>query len=188
MSLLDLFTWCAIVGGVLFGLKTILQFVGGDIDGGTDIDVDVIDGDLGDSDLGFKMLSLHGLTAFLLMFGLAGRASLLDGKTHGFVAVGIGSAVGVFSVWLIAWLFRVASKLQSSGTVELGEAKGKEGVVYLGIPAGETGKVQITVAGRLKVLDAQAADAHAELKTGTPIVVTRVHAGELLIVEPISEN
>ena len=67
------FMFCAVVGGGVFILRSVLIFTGL---GGDDM---ALDADAGDVDIGddsaadFKMISVHGLTAFFLMFEI-GRA------------------------------------------------------------------------------------------------------------------
>ena len=89
-----IFAVCAIVGGVLFIIRLVLQFMGGDFDAdaadgldgldgvdgldGADADFDV---EIGDTDYSFKLISFQGLTAFFAMFGLVGLAML---KQSGF--------------------------------------------------------------------------------------------------------
>ena len=65
-----IFSICAFIGIILFLARMVLQFMGGD-DGG--------DADIGDSDASFHYISVQGVTVFLLMFGLIGRALLLGG-------------------------------------------------------------------------------------------------------------
>jgi hypothetical protein len=173
MSLATIFVICAAAGGSLFVVQLVLQFMG--FIGHADLSTDV-DGASGhhSADLSFKVLSLQGLTAFLMMFGLVGLASLkgfAGGSTAISVAAGIGG--GVATTWLIGRLFRMASGLQSSGNLDISRALGATGTVYLTVKSGGLGKVTITVTGRLLTLDARALDGGV-LETGTPIVVTRV--------------
>jgi hypothetical protein len=61
---------------------------------------------------------------------------------------------------------------------------GQEGSVYLTIPEKDVGKVQLTVQGRLSVMDARATDG-AALPTGTRVKVVRVVDGNILEVAAI---
>ena len=74
-----LFMVCAVAGGILFAIRLVLQFLGGDTGGhhdisspvnvgGTDIHGDTV-ADGSDAYLSFKLLSFQGLTAFFMMFG-----------------------------------------------------------------------------------------------------------------------
>lgn len=181
MSGLELgFTICAAVGGGIFIIRTVLQFVGGldDADLGDIGDSDV---DLSDSDASFRLLSLQGASAFLMMFGLAGRALLLDNKASAGMAL-LGAVVaGAICFLIISWIFRAGKRLQSSGNLDNRAAVGEQGTVYLTIPAGGVGKVQVKVAGHLKVLDAMSEDKE-DLKTETEIKVVRVTGDNILVV------
>ena len=69
---------CGVVGGGLFLLRSIMIFAGL---GGDDAAGDMHDGSIGDETTAdFKMVSVHGITAFLLMFGLVGILMMRGGK------------------------------------------------------------------------------------------------------------
>lgn len=181
-----IFLACAVVGGALFLVRMALLFLGGDGGGGSDLDLDV-DGAGGhgfESDAAFKVLSLQGITAFLMMFGIVGLALLREnGVADGWAVLG-ATAAGLGAAWLIAKMFRAMGRLQSSGTLDLANAVGQEGTVYLRIPAGGTGKVTVTVQEHLQTLDA-VSDGGAELPTGQRVRVTRVLGGTVLVVEKV---
>jgi len=182
------FLACAAIGGVFVLIRLVTQFMGGDVDssadGGADIHIDAgpdVDAHHADSDVGFKFLSLHGLTSFFLMFGLTGFALFRQSEAGHLVSILGAMAAGFASVWIIGKLFEMTGKLQSSGTVPLKNTIGCEGSVYLTIPAGGTGKVMITVSNRLREFDAMSRD-RAELKTGVPVRVISLN-GDKLVVE-----
>jgi membrane protein implicated in regulation of membrane protease activity len=188
-----LFACCAIFGTTLFVIRMIMMVAGfgdmhsadaGGADGLDGADVDH-GGDVHDStDMSFKLLSLQGITAFFMMFGLIGWAVIRHGDHGVFLPVLLGTIAGLGAVWLIKKLFQMANSLQSSGTMNLNNAIGQEGTVYLTIRAGGSGKVQVTFQDQLSVLDA-IADGNQEIKTGESIRVIRV-AGRKLVVEKIS--
>lgn len=181
-----IFLACAAVGGALFLVRMVLFFLGGDGGGGSDLDLDV-DGAGGhgfESDAAFKLLSLQGITAFLMMFGIVGLALLREnGVAEGWAVLG-ATAAGLGAAWLIARMFRAMGRLQSSGTLDLANAVGQEGTVYLRIPAGGTGKVTVTVQEHLQTLDA-VSEGKTELSTGVRVRVTRVLGGTVLVVEKV---
>ena len=182
------FLACAAIGGVFVLIRLVTQFMGGDVDGDVDTGVDIhvdagadVDAHHADSDIGFKFLSLHGLTSFFLMFGLTGFALFRQSNAGHLVSILGAMAAGSASVWIIGRLFAMIGKLQSSGTVPLRNAVGCEGSVYLNIPPNGVGKVMITVNNRLREFDATAKD-HSEIKTGANIRVVAV-SGDKLVVE-----
>jgi len=172
------FLLCAVVGGFFVAFKLVLQFMGADADVDTDIDAHHAD-----SDIGFKLLSLHGLTSFLMMFGLVGLALYRQSQVGVVVAMVGAVAAGLASVWVIGRLFAFAARMQSSGTLPTSAAVGSTGTVYLGIPQGGRGRVTVSFRGRLREFDATCADG-APLATGTPVRVVRVDAN-VLVVEKI---
>ena len=175
-----IFTGCAIAGGSLFLIRLAIQLMGFSAD--TDADAaDTLDSTEADSS--FRVLSLLGITAFLMMFGLAGRAMLESRPDSALLALAIGLLAGIASLWLMGWLFKGMRSLQSSGTANFAKAVGQEGSVYLTIPQNDVGKVQVAFHGRLNVLDARAANGQA-LPTGTRVKVVRIVNGNILEVEP----
>jgi membrane-bound ClpP family serine protease len=72
--------------------------------------------------------------------------------------------------------------LQSSGTIDVQNAVGQEGTVYLTIPADGTGKAQVTVQDRLKVYEA-VSEYGEEIPSGERIKVVKVVSGNILVVE-----
>jgi membrane protein implicated in regulation of membrane protease activity len=187
------FAACAIVGGILLVFRLVLQFMGGHTGmdgadaGGADGGFQVGDSHGTDSDIGFKLLSFQGLTAFFLMFGLVGLALLRQSQVAAPLAVLGGTAAGFASVWVIREIYRFIAKLQASGTIDIQKAVGQEGTVYLNIPAGGTGQVQLSVQDHLKIYDAMAAGGQ-EIKTGSAVKVLRVQAGNVLIVKKNIES
>ncbi len=206
-----LFVGCAIVGGVLFVVRLILQFVGADhgighdVGGGVDFHADLGGGaghDLsgpahdgsgpvpdpgihsGESYLSFKILSFQGLTAFFMMFGLVGMAMMRQTGQGALLSLSAATAAGLATVWVIGLIFREAGTLQCCGNIDLRNAIGLEGETYLTIPADDIGKVRVTIQERMRIYDAVAAD-KAEIKTGHRIRIVDVTPQDTLVVEKI---
>lgn len=187
-----IYLFCAIIGGVFFVLRLILQFIGGDA-GDSDLDIDGADGMDGDMDLdgsdtdySFKVLSLQAITAFLTMFGLVGLAiSKQTSLGTGFSLFG-ALAAGSATVWILKQIFEAALNLQSSGTMNLKKnAIGVEGTVYLTIPQGGIGKVRVAVQNHLKVFNARSENGE-EIETGKEIKVVKVIADNILVVSTLT--
>ncbi|MBK8481791.1 MAG: hypothetical protein IPL40_11525 [Proteobacteria bacterium] len=185
----------AIAGGALFAVRLVLAFVtGGGLSDGDGADLDHADlageGEAahahdGTADLAFKLLSFQGMTAFFMMFGLVGLALSRAHAIPAVGAVGGGLAAGLLAVWLIGALFALFNRLQSSGTLKLHNAIGAEGTVYLDIPAGGTGKVQVAVQGRLLVLEA-ASHAGDPVPTATRVRVVALSGASVLVIERLA--
>ncbi len=178
------FLICALIGGGLFLARLIIQLFGGSTADG-DIELEVGHSDVAhtDVDASFKLLTLQGLTAFFMMFGLVGFAMLRESRTNGGLALASAIAAGVGTVWLIGKIFSSVKKLQSSGTLDNAGAIGEQGSVYLTIRANGGGKVQITLKGRPREFEAVSKDG-VEIKTGVGIRVVGVN-NSVLVVEKI---
>lgn len=176
------FLICAITGGGLFVARFIIQLIGGSgIDADTDIDVGHADVTHVDADISFKLLTVQGLTAFFMMFGLVGFALLRENKTGNGTALLGATVAGMGTVWIISKIFSSVKKLQSSGTVDNAVALGQSGTVYLTVRAGGAGKVQVALQGRLREFDA-VSKAGGDIKTGERVKVVEVN-GSVLTVE-----
>ncbi len=180
------FLVCALVGGILFVVRVILLAVGGDGDHGGDVsEVDVHDVHVGaDADASFTLFSVHGLTAFFMMFGLVGLALSRETGAGAALSTLGGGVAGVASAFLMAWIFSLFVKMQHSGTLNIQNAIGNQGTVYLTIPEGETGRVRVTVQGRLKVFDAVSED-KTTIPTDASIEVVEVVSGNILVVKKL---
>jgi len=180
------FFLCAVFGGLLFVLRLVMSFFGaGDDDMTPDTDIDV-DTDTGaESTHSFKILTIQGITGFFMMFGLVGLA--VHQKTAEgweWLAITAAVAAGLATIWILDKTFQAMKALQSSGTLRTDLAVGHEGTVYLTISAGGTGKVQVTVQGRLREFNA-VSENRTELKTGERIRVVRVLDGSVCSEEPV---
>jgi membrane protein implicated in regulation of membrane protease activity len=187
--LLDaLFLFSAGVGGATVVLRMLLMLfgVGDDHSFGSahDIGADDASDSHSDLDAGTRLITLQGVAAFMMMFGLVGLALTREAALAPIVAVPIALGAGFLSMWILARVFAAMIQLQSSGTLDLRHAIGREGVVYLTIKPGTGGQVQVDVQGRLGVYDAQGNGA-VELATGRAVRVVGVRGGTL-VVEALS--
>ncbi len=200
-TLEKVFLICALLGGVVFVVRLILFFIGmghhdvgtdAGFDGGGDVghigdvghDVGDVHGDAqghGDTEGSFKIVSLQGITAFFMMFGLVGLALSRQSGWPETLCIFGALAAGLFSVWVIGKLLSAMGKLQSEGTLDIRNAIGQEGTVYLTIPAEGNGVVQIAVQDCLRELSAVSQD-QTEIKTGERIIVEEITAGNILLV------
>ncbi len=183
-SLEKFFLVCAVSGGFFIIIRIMLQFVGSSSDMDMPGGHDAMDVHHADSDLGFKFLSVHGLSTFLMMFGLIGLALYRQSGVGPILCVPGAAAAGVIAVWIVGKLFQGAAGLQSSGTLDNRDSVGATGTVYLTIPEKGIGRVNIRFKGRLRECDAMAI--HGEkLDTGTPIRVIKV-SDSILMVERVA--
>lgn len=173
-----LFASAALVGGLLFIAWFFLLMIGG-LAGGL-LDGVGVDVDMG-ADLSFKAFTFQGIVAFVLMFGLVGLA-LSRSDMHQMVALLAGTAAGGASMWTMGKMFQVFYSVQSSGNMNIDNAVGMNGTVYMRIKPGEVGQIQVEVQGAMRTLDAVAKDPDAYFKSGDTVTVKEIIAGRMVVV------
>lgn len=187
----------AIVGTFFFALRIVLLFMGGDgdvdVDASgdlaidTDMDLDAIGDGTGadhtDSDASFKLLSVQSIAAFMMGFGWGGLGALRgagwEWPTALLVALGSGGAM----MYLLGICFQFILSLQSSGTVNMSDAVGAEGKVYVTVPEDGTGQVTLVISGRQRTCNATSTG--GPLPTGTRVRVLSVQSDNTLTVSPV---
>ena len=177
-SLDKMFLNCAIGGAVLLIIRVTLQLIGAD----ADTDLDGLDGH--DTDIGIFIV--HGITSFFTMFGIVGLACTRQAQWSGTIAIIVAFGAGMIMMILVARIFLAMYKLESSGNIDIKNAIGVSGVVYLRVPADGSGQVTITIQRRTRTYDARSANA-SEIPSGERIVVVDVLDGNILSVKRIEE-
>jgi membrane protein implicated in regulation of membrane protease activity len=179
------FLICAFIGGGLFIARFVVQFFAGNdgVDSNADVDITAGHGDVvhTETDISFRLLTLQGLTAFFMMFGLVGFAMVRESRMNGAAALAGALAAGTGTVWLIGKIFSSVKKLQSSGTMDNAAAVGEQGTVYLTIRANSRGKIQVPLKGRIREFEAVAKTGE-EIKTGEQVKVVDMN-GSVAVVE-----
>lgn len=166
---------------VIFLILLVLTVLGGDAD--TDVDTD-IDSDIADGDsIPFQFLSLKNIVAFFAVFGWSGIGFVHAGLAPWLVIL-LATLCGLLMMTLMGTLFYFMSKLAESGTLKMKNAVGKLGEVYLKIPAkrGGMGKVQLSVQGSIRTLDAITDDVE-NIPTSSIIEVLDVIDDQILLVK-----
>lgn len=187
LTWIEVIYWAStIIGGTLFAIRLVTMFLGSDMAGdGLDTDLDKggheVSGDHVGPDTNINLLSLQGLTSFFLMFGLIGLTLLKAGQPVWVTVVG-GVVAGLITVALTGLVFSQMKRLQTEGTINIRNAIGQEGKVYLNIPQNGTGQVQIIVQGSLKIFDA-VSKSRSMIATGEKVHVVGVESGNTLVVE-----
>lgn len=177
----------AIPSTLILIIQTIMVILGmGDGGEGADLDGDgVPDGDVDDGGLG--LFSVRGIMGMLCITGWSGVV-LLDTEMPMALALFIAVVLGILTLFGLAFLMKSIYRLQSSGNIDLGNAIGKIGQVYIPVPAGGTssGKITITVQEKLTECDAITTSSET-LRTGSYVRVTAVSESGVLVVEPVAQ-
>lgn len=178
-----LFWIAALTGTIAFGLKLLLSFFGG-----AEVaelgDVETNGTDHG-SDNAFKLISIHSLTGFFMMFGWAGLACYKQYALPAPLSLLLATAVGVFMMFAAAYMFKIAGLAASPGTTfRTEELVGRRATVYHKIPAAGAGKIQITVNGYLREVRAVAANGQ-EIASFSEVIIVKVLDETTVSVNPI---
>lgn len=179
---------CATVGGTILVLRTALALLGlglGEVahlgDLGDHGDVPDVghppDGSVGDHHDGQwhigKILSIQAVLSFVTFFGIGGLSALERGASQGVSAV-VAFAVGASAMLMMGWLLSLLRKLQSDGSVRLGDAVGARGRIYLRVPGQGDGVGKVTLVLQGRTVELEARTPGPELRTGEEVVVSRV--------------
>ena len=132
---------------------------------------------------GLRILTVRGVVAFLAICGWVGVAALDMGAGPILSSV-LAVIAGLAAMILVAVALRFSLKLQQSGNLDLENAVGLTGEVYIPIPRGGKGKVTLTVQDRFLELDALCPE--RELSTGEAVKVTGITSSHTLIVTPLT--
>ena len=185
---MQVFWGCALVSSVFFVLQTLMTFFGfgGDMDVSTDFDASVDGVGHGDfsSDM-MQMFTLRNFVNFFLGFGWAGGCleNCIENKL---VLMLAAVAVGVCFVLLFVFLYKKLVGLEHNGAIDTEkDLVGKMAEVYLRIPAGGEGKIQISIRGAVFEFNAVAESANDEIPTGATVQIINKKAAGIYTVRKV---
>jgi membrane protein implicated in regulation of membrane protease activity len=185
-----LFYLIAIASTAVLAIQLFLNLVGlagHDVDTTFASDADAVgahDG-LDAHSTGLGLLSVRTVVAFFVGFGWAGVVLLNHGQAL-FLAVLLAAVAGVLCMLLVFYLMRSILKLAETGNVNVENAVGQTGTVYIPIPSAGKGRgqIQVKVQGRLREV-AAVTDAAEDLPTGTPVQVVKMAGDSTMIVRKL---
>lgn len=162
-----------------------------DVDEDMDFDEDMdIDEDmqvrLAQSSTPFHLFSLRAILGFFILFGWTGYLMSVQ-SSNPLLTFALSFIAGVIAMFAVSYLVFLLYKLTQDGTMNIQNAIGIEGIVYLKIPGrgNGTGKVQLIIANSLKTMDAISTD--TEIQSGQKVRVVELQK-DLLVVEEIIER
>jgi len=172
---LPLFYGIALIASLILVIQIVLAVFGFD-----DFEAD-------DADFGSGIVTLRSLTGFFGGFGWGGVLMLENGFSTG-VSTLTATGVGLLLMLSFAYLMRLLYSLKESGNVDLENAVGKTGTVYVSIPAETStlGQIQVMVQGRLQVVPATTHTGH-RIGSGTQVRIVELVDGMTFVVEPASD-
>ena len=206
----SVFLFSLLIGGAVLALQIILSLVGfdtdvADLDLDLDLDLEAPDaadvtgavaapeGDLGGSDAaaGLDLLGIRSISAGLATFGAAGL--LLEPLLFSWLAAILAVIPAGLAMVGTAYLTLLMLRLESDGSIQLENAVGTVGTVYLTVPLEQTGAessglVHLTVQGRTIEVRAITRGGVA-LPTGSSVVVVAAEGDTVEVVStPVIEG
>ncbi|MDR1668585.1 MAG: hypothetical protein LBR76_01325 [Oscillospiraceae bacterium] len=198
----------AIPATVILLIQTVMLLFGfgsdgGDFDHGGSAGFDGADGmDIGDSfdasahdydaadlahaeaggDPGLAVFTVRGFIAFFTVFGWCGLAMMRSG-VHPALSLTAAVLAGGASMFLTAYAFVLAMKLQQRGNTDIRNALGRSGSVYIRIPAlrRSAGKITMVLQGKFSEVDAVTEET-SDLMPGEEVTVIGISNQDTLLV------
>lgn len=201
----QIFACIALPSTLILIIQTILSIIGisggsGDMDSEMDFDVDMdgdgipdgiygdfdtdIDGDFeADIDSGFRLFSFRTIIAFFAIFGWTGLV-MMKNDIRTSITLIVSIVAGFIAMVVIALLFYLLTKLQQSGNVNIKNALGVSGTVYLKVPPARQGKgkVNVIIQGVLTEVEA-VTDEEEAIPFQKEIVVIGISGQNTLVIK-----
>lgn len=192
--MVTVFTVCAVFGSAIMVLQILMAVFG--MDGDSEAISDVGDDlDMGDeyvdthslSSQFFGVLSFRSIMAALAFFGIGGHIGNAGGYPT-VVTLGIAVGMGFAAMVAVGWMMQMLYKLKSDGTVNINNAIGTIGTVYLTIPAKNAGAGKVTLSIQNRTMEYQAVTNEEEaITTGARVEVCNIVDVNTIEVKPESK-
>ncbi|MBP9888584.1 MAG: NfeD family protein [Leptospiraceae bacterium] len=169
-----IYFYMALVGTIFFVIKFALSLFGHD---GDLSELDAMDPD----NLDFKFLSLQTLSIFSASLGWMGLLLFKQTQFGVYISFALALVFGFVCAFFEIWIFTKVKGLSQINTLDLANAIGKVGKVYLTIPAYGEGEIQVSFQGSMKNLKAVSSSGE-KIPAFTEIKVSSVRDG-ILVVE-----
>lgn len=177
LNLQNVFLVISLFSTIFYIVKMCLfLFLGGDIEVEADFD------SLTDTDPSFSFFSIQSMLAFFMGFGWVGLAALTQFDVGVLVSLVCAFLVGVFFMFLSAWLMLMIKKLDKRIVVDLNTVVGTVGKAYTSFNPKSEGQIEIVVNNKLDIWKAvnltdEKIEAFAQIK------VEKVEDNKLYIVK-----
>jgi hypothetical protein len=169
----SVFWFCALGGTGMLVIQLVMALMGTDHDDA-----------IGFEDAKFQWMTKQGVTGFLMMFGWVGLTCHLQLMLGTLSTLLISVGAGALSAFISALIFHVAKKAHSSGSVfKMGDAIGKEAMVYQRIPLNGSGKISIVMNELTYEVDAISAG--QEIPSFTSVQIIKQADDNTLVVIPL---
>lgn len=179
--LLKTLWFMALPASLIFLIQTVMTFAGVDSHDGINAD---FHGDLHGMDAPFQLFTFRNMINFLLGFSWTGISfyNLIDNKI---VLIAISFAVGAAFVAFFFMMIRQIERLAEDNSFKIESALQKTASVYLPIPAKKkgTGKIQVSIRGSFRELDA--VTENEKIETSAMVKIVKIENNNLVVVERI---
>ena len=188
----QIFALIAIPSTLVLVVQTVLLLFGvGGLADGVDLDGDGVPdtpGFEGDGDGGLALFSLRGIMSLAAVAGWSGLV-MHEAEMPLGLTVFLAAAFGFLAMVGIAFIMKLAVKLQQNGNLDIGYAIGKVGTVYIPIPPKMTGtgKINLTIQERFVEIDAKT-PCGRKLNTGESVRITAADPAGMVVVEPLMKE
>lgn len=166
-----IFWFTALAGTGMLAIQAVLTLLGTDHDGHSTVE----EGQ-------FKWMSKQAFSGFLMMYGWVGLACSHQFSFSIALSIIIALVAGVSASLVTSFIFHLAKKAHSSGTVfNIDDAIGKEAVVYHRIPKSGTGKITVSLHNFTHEIDAHSEE---EIASFTPVQIIKKLDDKTVVVTP----
>ena len=171
--MITILTWVALVAGGILILLMLLSLLGG-----LDLDVDIgsteVDGDGGGIGL------IKGVLTFTSVASWFMKVFLVSTKNP-YLAGALGVIIGTIAFFLMSYLFKLMLEQDENVNWSVTDSLFSNGEVYLRIPPGGSGLINVNIKGTKRELKAKSTS-EVEIKTGAKVRIVETE-GEFAIVE-----
>lgn len=177
--------WIAVPSTIMLVFQAVFTFIGME---GYSNDLPEINSDSSPAEFSmdghFPILTIRNVIIFFSVFGWCALAIKKIGGND-IVAIVISILVAIVVIIFVSYTFYFINKLSEDNTVNIENAIGAKGSVYLKIPANKSGsgKIQVVYQGAQRELEAMTEG--EELETGSLIKVIEIIDEKLVLVEKI---
>jgi len=174
-------------------LQTLMTFLGMGDDLDADVEADIDFGDVSDVnpngfDISWSIFTVRNMVAFFTFFGWTGIV-LNQHMTSKLVVVTLAIVAGLLATMISLSFFYLMQKMTNDGSVKPTRSIGRKGIVYIPVPANQSGigKISLILSGGTRELEAMTTSDEA-LTTNTPVKVVGMAEGNVVLVVEDKED
>lgn len=177
LDLYNILFFISIFSTILYIIKMLIFiFAGGDIEVEADFD------SITETDIAFNFVSIQSMLAFLMGFGWSGLSALIQFGLGTVSVILISIAVGLFFMFLSAYIMFGIRKLNKNIKTDISELMGKTGRAYTSFTSKSEGQIEIVLNNKLSILTA-INQSDEEIKAFSQIRVVKIEDKKIYIIK-----